>query len=320
MSDAVLVTGAAGFAGSHVLEHLAARGTERPAGRLDIVAWTRSSAPPPELAALARWQQVDLLDPDRVRAAIRELRPARVYHCAGLPHVAESWSDTARPLAANVRATHYLLDALRRADVAARVLITGSATVYAPSTAPIGEDSPVGPGSPYALSKLAQEQLGLRAGREDGVGVIVTRSFNHTGPRQRPTFLAPGIAQQIARVERGAQEPVIRVGNLATERDLLDIRDVVRAYASLMESGEPDTIYNVASGIARPVRSVLDTLLARSRVPIRIEPDPARLRPNDTPILVGDATRLRRATGWSPAISFEQMLDDLLAYWRRVEQ
>jgi GDP-4-dehydro-6-deoxy-D-mannose reductase len=310
VSGVVLVTGAAGFAGSHLIEHLT--------GDAELVGWARTP-PPADLARLARWQQVDLLDAGRVRTLVRELRPSHVYHCAGLPNVAESWSDTARPLAVNVRTTHYLLDALWRSGTRARVLITGSATVYASSSEPRREDSPIGPASPYALSKLSQEQLGLRAVREDGVEVVVTRSFNHTGARQRPTFVAPAIAQQIAHIERRAHDPVIRVGNMDARRDFLDIRDVVRAYAALMRSGESGTVYNVASGVARSVRSVLDGLVARARVPIRIDVDPARLRPNDTPLLVGDATRLQTATRWAPAISFEQMLDDLLTYWRSVE-
>jgi GDP-4-dehydro-6-deoxy-D-mannose reductase len=311
VTGVVLVTGASGFAGSHLLEHLSTR--------TEVVAWARDTPPPP-LASMARWEHVDLLDRDRVRAAARALRPSCVYHCAGRPHVAESWMNSAEPLAANVRATHYLLDALRRADARSRVLITGSATVYAASSRPLGEESPLAPASPYALSKLAQEQLGLRAIDEDGIEVIVTRSFNHTGPRQRPAFFAPSVAQQIARIERGAQEPVIRVGNTETERDFLDVRDVVRAYAALMQCGESGTIYNVASGVARPVRDVLAALVSRARVRIRIDTDPARLRPNDTPVVVGDAARLRRATGWSPVISFEQMLEDLLEYWRGVER
>jgi GDP-4-dehydro-6-deoxy-D-mannose reductase len=303
----VLVTGAAGFAGSHLLEHLA--------GSHDLIAWSRH-APPAALAGLARWQQVDLLDGRQVTAAIDEVRPAAVFHCAGLAQVAESWTDTAMPLSVNVLGTHRLFEALRLAGGACRVLVTGSAHVYAAAGVPMTEEHPLGPGSPYALSKLAQEQLALRAALEDGVDVIVTRSFNHTGPRQQPSFVAPSIARQIARIEQGAQEPAIRVGNLDAQRDLMDVRDAVRAYAALMWTGAAGTIYNVASGIARPVRTVLDALLARARTPIRVETDATRLRANDIPILVGDASRLRAATAWEPEIGFDRMIDDLLAYWR----
>lgn len=304
----VLVTGAAGFAGSHLVEHLA--------GRCDLVGWTRTD-PPGDIARLATWTRIDLLDRDRVRGEIRALRPAAVYHCAGAPHVGASWHNTAQPFAANVLTTHYLLDAIRRAGTPCRVLITGSATVYAPSAAPLGEDDPIAPTSPYALSKLAQEQLGVRGWTEDGIDVILTRPFNHTGPRQRPTFAAPGFARQIALIEQGRIDPLIRVGNLDAERDLTDVRDMVRAYALLMERGTPGTIYNVASGAARPIRAVLDALVSRSRVPVQISLDPDRLRPRDTPVIVGNAARLRAATGWAPAIPFDSTMDDLLEYWRQ---
>ena len=306
-SQTVLVTGAGGFAGSHLVEHLA--------GRCDLAGWARSD-PPAVVAGLARWTRVDLLDRERVRRAILALRPSAVYHCAGVAHVADSWQDTARPLAGNVLTTHYLLDALRRAGSPCRVVIPGSATVYASSANPLHEDSALAPASPYAVSKLAQEQLGRRAVTEDGVDVIVTRAFNHTGPRQSPAFAVSGMARQIARIERGGVEPVIRVGNLDTLRDLTDVRDTVRAYALLMERGVPGTVYNVASGVARPMRAVLDALVERSHVAVEVALDPSRLRPHDTPILLGDPTRLRTATGWAPLISFDRMLDDLLAYWR----
>lgn len=301
------MTGAAGFAGSHLLEHLA--------GHSELVGWGRS-APPPGLARLAAWARVDLLDRDGVRQAVRDLRPDAAYHCAGASHAGESWRHTAEPLAQNVLATHYLLDAIRRAGVRCRVLITGTGMVYAPSLSPLREDDPIGPSNPYALSKLAQEQLGWRGWTEDGMEVVLTRAFNHTGARQRPTFSAAGFARQIALVERGALEPVIRVGNLDAQRDFTDVRDVVRAYGLLMERGAAGTVYNVASGIARPMRAVLDGLAQRSRVRVQISTDPERLRPNDTPVLVGDASRLRAATGWTPEIPFDRMLDDLLEYWR----
>jgi GDP-4-dehydro-6-deoxy-D-mannose reductase len=303
----VVVTGAAGFAGGHLVEHLT--------GRSELLAWSRST-PPPDLARLAAWTQIDLLDRDRVRRAVRDVRPDAVYHCAGAPHVGDSWHHTSEPLAKNVLTTHYLLDAVRRASLPCRVLITGSGAVYAPSAAPLREDDPIGPASPYALSKLAQEQLGWRGWAEDGIEVVLTRAFNHTGPRQQAAFSAPGFARQIALAERGATEPRIRVGNLEAQRDFTDVRDVVRAYTLLMERGTAGTIYNVASGVARPIRAVLDGLLQRSRVRVQIAVDPGRLRPNDTPVVVGDASRLHAATGWKADLPFERTLDDLLEYWR----
>ena len=303
----VLITGAAGFAGGHLLELLSRRGP--------VTAWSRSD-PPEELASLAAWERVNLLDRAAVRAATLALAPSHVYHLAGSPHVAQSFHDITTPFASNVMGTHHLLEALGEAGHRARVLITGSASLYAPSPAPIDEDQPIAPASPYALSKLAQEQLGLRGALEDGLEVIITRSFNHTGPRQTPAFAAPSMARQVALIERGRLDPVIKVGNLDARRDFSDVRDVARAYAALMERGTPGVIYNVASGIGRTIRSLLDALVARARVDVRIEPDPERMRPHDVPVLVGNAGRLRTATGWTPQISFDQLIDDLLAYWR----
>lgn len=307
----VLITGAAGFAGSHLVEQLA--------GSCDLIAWARSE-PPAEIAHLARWTRIDLLDRDRVRQEVHAMRPAAVYHCAGASHVGASWQNTAQPLANNALATHYLLDALRRAGTEARVLVAGSATVYAPSTAPLREDDPLAPNSPYAASKLAQEQLALREAADNGLSLIVARPFNHTGPRQRPDFAAPGMARQIALIERGALEPLIKVGNLDAERDLTDVRDTVRGYMLLMERGVPGMVYNVASGIGRSIRAVLDALVRRSSVPVAVSVDSDRLRPLDTPVIIGDATRLRTATGWEPRIPFDRMIDDLLAYWRNNAQ
>jgi GDP-4-dehydro-6-deoxy-D-mannose reductase len=306
VSDIVLVTGSGGFAGSHLVEHLRAslkpRKGEGGSASHTVVGWTR--------------QTVDLLDRDRVHAAIRELRPAQIYHCAGMPHVSESWRDTTQPLEGNVLATEHLLDALRREGIRCRLLLPGSATVYAPSSEAVSETDPIAPGSPYAISKLAQEQLALRAIEEDGLDIVVTRSFNHTGPRQTPAFVAPSMARQIVLIERGQLEPAIKVGNLDAQRDITDVRDVVRAYSALMQSGTTGIVYNVASGIARSIRSILDALVSRSEVPVRIEIDQARLRPNDVPLVVGNYSRLKEATGWEPQISFDQMLDDLLSYWR----
>jgi GDP-4-dehydro-6-deoxy-D-mannose reductase len=324
VSGPILVTGAAGFAGSHLVEHLAAirradgshtHGAGGEGAGNEIVAWART-IPTGPLASSARWQQVDLLDRDAVRTKIRDLRPSAVYHCAGFPHASGGWADVTRPLVGNLMLTHYLFDALRLAGAPCRVVLPGSATVYATSDRPLREDDVLAPKHPYALSKLAQEQLGTRALAEDGLNVILTRSFNHTGPRQTAAFAAPSMARQIALIERGELEPVVRVGNLDARRDLIDVRDAVAAYSALMRAGVPGTVYNVASGVGRTIAFLLDGLIARARVPVRVEPDRARMRPDDTPVLIGDAARLHAATGWAPAITFDRMLDDLLEYWR----
>jgi GDP-4-dehydro-6-deoxy-D-mannose reductase len=287
----VLVTGAAGFAGSHLMDRLP-----------QAIGWSR--------------QDVNLLDRDAVRARILELRPAVVYHCAGAPHVAHSWANTTHPLANNVLATHYLLDALRRTGRPCRVLIPGSAYVYQASETPLTETDPVAPANPYALSKLAQEQLGMRSVEEDALDVIVTRSFNHTGPRQAAAFSAPAFARQLARIEARIDEPIIRVGNLDARREMTDVRDTVRAYELLVRYGRTATPYNVCSGVAYSMRELLEALRARVRVDVRIQVDSSRLRPSDTPMLVGNPARLRADTGWTPEIPFDSMLDDLLEFWR----
>jgi GDP-4-dehydro-6-deoxy-D-mannose reductase len=306
MSPTTLVTGAAGFAGSHLLELLKSEATP-------VVAWHRPAGRAPHIDGVA-WEAVDLLDAGAVRAAIGRLRPALVYHCAGAAHVGRSFDNTVATLAINVRATHHLLDALDRAAVPARVLIPSSATIYAPADRALVEDDPLLPSSPYGLSKLAQELLGSRT--NDGVHVGIARAFNHVGPRQDPLFAASGFARRIADIEKGKWEPEIAVGNLDARRDLMDVRDTVRAYRLILEKGQPGRPYNVCTGKAVMIRDLLDMLLARARVRVRVTVDPKRYRPNDTPLLLGDPARLQRELGWKPQIPFEQTIDDLLAYWR----
>jgi GDP-4-dehydro-6-deoxy-D-mannose reductase len=307
MSGEVLVTGAAGFAGSHLVDHLVGSGS-------DVVGWHRPGHPPAGDVRCTRWEAVDLLDAGAVAAGIARLRPAAVYHCAGAAHVGRSWDSTEPTLAANVRGTHYLLQALERAGASARVLVPSSALVYAGADEPLTEAHPLVPNSPYGLSKLAQEML---AGRSNGpLGVTIARAFNHLGPRQDPQFVASGFARRIADIERGIWEPEISVGNLEARRDLTDVRDTVRAYALILQRGTPGRPYNVCSGRAITIRHLLDLLLARARVPVSVKVDPARYRPNDTPLLVGDPKRLRDELGWSAQIALEQTLDDLLEYWR----
>ena len=301
------MTGAAGFAGGHLVDLLAGSGR-------GIVAWHRPGGHAPRPVPRTRWEAVDLLDRAQVDEAIARARPEAVYHCAGAAHVGRAWDSTESTFAVNVRGTHHLLDALERAGVDARVLVLSSALVYASADAALAETHELAPNNPYGLSKLALELL---AGRIDGsLAVTIARPFNHVGPRQDPHFALSGFARRIADIERGRWAPEISVGNLDARRDITDVRDTVRAYRSILERGEPGRPYNVCSGRALSIRELLEMLLARARVPIAIRTDPARLRPNDTPLLLGDPARLRTELGWSATIPLEQTLDDLLEYWR----
>ena len=328
-----LVTGAAGFAGSHLLDLLV---RERVGETETIVGWRRPAAPGGAEGAgragttggaggtggagraggteAVRWEAVDVLDRDAVRSAIAKLRPSAVYHCAGAAHVGRAWERTGATFAINVRGSHNLLDALSRADVQCRVLIPSSALVYQPVDRALREDDPLVPASPYGLSKLAQEMLASHAGPR--LDIMVARAFNHIGPRQSPMFAASAFAKRIADIERGRSAPTVPVGNLDARRDLTDVRDTVRAYRLVLERAHAGDVFNVCSGVAIPIRELLDKLIARARVPVRVEADPARYRPNDTPELVGDAGRIRERLGWTPGIPIDKTIDDLLEYWR----
>ena len=310
MPGSTLVTGAAGFAGSHLLDLLAGGGAE-------IVAWHRPGGSPAFRAPRTTWQAVDLLDPDRVRQVIAAVRPTAVYHCAGAPHVGRSWDATEPTFAANVRATHHLLKALHESEVTARVMLPSSALVYRPAGEPLNEDAPLLPPNPYGLSKLAMELLGRRA-TSDRLVVTIGRPFNHIGPRQDPVFAASGFAKQVAEIEAGVRENEVIVGNLDALREVTDVRDTVRAYQAILERGQPARAYNVSSGEAIAVGDILEMLRARARVPVRVRVDPDRFRPNDVPLLVGDPARLRDELGWTPAIPLSRTLDDLLDFWRSV--
>jgi len=311
VDQTILVTGAAGFAGSHLLDLLG----RQPA---PVVAWRRPEdpLPPGRTGAGPAWMILDMLDREAVVAAVADVAPAAVYHCAGAAHVGQSWDRTYDTLAVNLLATCHLLDALRLAGLRARVLIPGSALVYAMSDSAVDEGGRIAPASPYALSKLAQEMAGLRMAREEGLPVVVTRSFNHIGPRQHPSFFASSFARQIARIEAGLAPPTLKVGNLEARRDLTDVRDTVRAYRALVEGGRTGEVYNVCSGRAYRIQEILDWLLARARVPIAVSVDPALYRPNDMPVMLGSFRRLRDELGWAPEIPIEETLDDLLDYWR----
>jgi GDP-4-dehydro-6-deoxy-D-mannose reductase len=311
MPKSVLVTGAAGFAGSHLLELLATDPD------LILIAWHRPGGRSPLNIPRTTWEAVDLLDAAAVRRAIARVQPDTVYHCAGAAHVGRSWGNTVSTFATNVRCTHHLLEALRSVGRETRVFITGSAMVYRPANEPLTEDHALVPPSPYGVSKLAQELLGVRTSGGN-LSVTIGRAFNHIGARQDPSFAASGFARQIAEIEAGRREPEVVVGNLDARRDTMDVRDTVRAYRTIADRGRPGRSYNVSTGHGVAIGEILEIIRARARVPVRVRVDPSRFRPNDLPVLVGDSSRLRQELGWTPTIPLSQTLDDLLAYWRAV--
>jgi GDP-4-dehydro-6-deoxy-D-mannose reductase len=306
-----LVTGATGFAGSHLVEHLLHSRLGREPG---VAAWANPrGAPVPVRDPNIAWNAVDLLDREAVRDAIAVLQPSVVYHCAGAADVGTSWVDPVTPLRVNALGTHHLLEAVRLACPTTAVVLAGSATVYRASPEAITEESPIAPSSPYGVSKLAQEML---AGRVTSFPVLLARPFNHAGPRQSPAFVTSSFARQIAEIEAGLATSVLRVGNLDARRDITDVRDTVRAYRMLAANGRPGRPYNICSGRAYRVGDLLEILLARATAPIRVACDPARLRPSDHPVLLGDPSRVWTEVGWQATIPIEDTLKDLLDYWR----
>jgi len=293
----VLVTGSGGFVGRWLTEHLVEQG-DRVIG-LDSV----GDAP------------IDITDAAALSVAVEGAAPDAVCHLAAQASVGASWADQASTYTVNVLGVVHLLSAVAALPRRPRVLLVSSAEVYgavAPADLPIAEDRPFAPANPYAASKAAAEMAGLQAWLGGGLEVIRVRPFNHTGPGQRPDFVVPGLARQVAEAASGGAASLI-AGNLAARRDITDVRDVVRAYRALLVDGEPGQVYNVCRGESVAIQWVAERLLALAGLGLPIEVDPARFRPVDVPDLRGDPGRLQRATGWAPEIPLERTLADVLA-------
>jgi GDP-4-dehydro-6-deoxy-D-mannose reductase len=250
---------------------------------------------------------------------VEEIKPDYIFHLAAQSFVPSSFVDPWDTLENNIRSELNLLEAVRQSGREVWFLIVGSNEEYGapePDELPQTELNPLRPNNPYAVSKVGQDFLGLQYHLAYGIAVVRVRPFNHTGPGQSPRFVVPAFASQIAHIEVGLQEPVMRVGNLATSRDFVDVRDIVRAYHLAVTEGEPGEVYNLASGQPQSIQSILETLLGYSETDIRVERDPEQYRPVDVPVVYGSAEKFYRRTGWVPRIPFEQTLQDTLVYWR----
>jgi len=310
-----LVTGITGFAGSHLADYLLSQGVEV----WGTIRWRSLSANLAHLTGKLHLVECDLRDSTSVGSLLEQVRPDRIFHLAAQTFVPTSFHAPAETFIANTVSQINLLEAVLRVCPEARTLVSGSSEEYGrvlPEELPVKETNPLRPLSPYAVSKAAQDLLAYQYHQSHGLYIVRTRAFNHEGPRRAEVFALSSFAKQIAEMESGLREPVLLVGNLDSKRDFLDVRDVVRGYWLALELGEPGEVFNIASGHMWRIGDALDHLLALSKVRVEVRQDPARLRPSDVLLMLGDATNFRARTGWTPEIPFEQTLRDLLDDWR----
>lgn len=298
----VLITGAAGFAGGHLSRHLAGAGHE-------VIGVGRT----PESPVDFEYVTLDLQDPQAVGDTVKRVAPDWIAHLAADASVGQSWKDPAGTMRNNFESTLSVLEAAGDASV----LVAGSGEIYGPpQQLPVDETHELRPQNPYAVSKAAVDILGGFYADAHDRRILRTRAFNHFGPGQTDLYVVAAFARQIAEAEQGAQtEAVVRTGNLDARRDFTDVRDVVRAYTLLLESGEPGA-YNICSGVSRSAADILAALAQKSTLDVKHETDPARLRKNEVMEIRGSHDKLTNATGWQPEIPFEQTIADTLEWWR----
>lgn len=291
----ILITGITGFAGTHLAAFARAQGAE--------------------VAGLSRSTGVDLGNVAALRRTIGYVGPDIIFHLAAMT----SGSDEEQLRRSNVEGTRNLLEAAAALEKKPRVVVASSSAIYGSGPAegaPIAEDAPLAPLGPYAAAKAEQDALAETLGAELGVPVIRARAFNQTGPGERDAFVASSIARQIAEIEAGLREPRIAIGRTDTLRDFSDVRDIVRGYWLAALNGAPGEAYNLCLGRAVSIQTILDTLLSLTDAEIAVEQDPARMRPSDVPVQVGDPSKAKRDLGWEAAIPLETTLADLLQHWR----
>lgn len=309
-----LITGATGFVGTHLRRYLLAQtdwsliGTAFP-----------ELSPTPDDESRDRLMALDLTDAEATKAAMDAVRPDLVIHLAAQSHVPTAYRDPWSTLRNNILGQLNLLEAFVATDQRPRILVIGSGDEYGRVSAqalPLTEGHPLQPENPYSVSKVAQDVMGYQYYVSYGLPIVRVRPFNHVGPGQSDRFVLPAFASQIARIEAWKHPPVINVGNLTPARDFTDVRDVVEAYRLALLHGTPGEVYNVASGQAVTIQSLLDHLIARSALQIEVRVDEAKYRPADIPIICGSSTKLQQDTGWIPRIPLTQTIEDVLNEWR----
>lgn len=262
---------------------------------------------------------LDVLNPGEIEQCLAQVDPEYVFYLAAQSSISRSWKNPVLTVEVNVQGSLNFLNGMRSMRKPPRALMVGSGEEYgllAPDKMPISEEEMLNPQNIYAATKTCQNMMSTVYHSAYGLPLIMVRAFNHMGPGQSEIFVVSDFCHQAVRIEMGLQEPVIQVGNLKAKRDFTDVRDVVRAYTSLIQFGRPGETYNVGSGRAVSIQSILDTVVARSKSDIEIQVDPRKLRPIEAPVIEADITKLYETTGWQPEISLESTIDGMLDYWR----
>jgi GDP-4-dehydro-6-deoxy-D-mannose reductase len=312
----VFITGITGPVGSALADYLLTLDDVEVHG---FKRWRSDVRPIEHLADRLFLHEGDIEDPFSVDRALARAAPDRIYHLAAQSYPSESWDAPATTFRVNVEGTLNVLEAVRRHAPETRVHIAGTSAQYGwvdPEETPITESHPMRPASPYGVSKVAAELAGLQYHDSYGLHVVVTRSFNHVGPHQGDRCSIQTFCRQMAAAEAGLQDPVIRVGNVETRRDFSHTRDVAKALWLLLERGTPGEVYNLCYGEATRIGDIVDLVRRKGAVQTEVLVEQSRLRPSDEPILFGDNSRLRDATGWAPRIAIEQIVEEILDYWR----
>jgi GDP-4-dehydro-6-deoxy-D-mannose reductase len=305
-----LITGVGGFVGRHLLQHLQREGD-------DVFGLARAT----DVQGLdaRRIVKIDLFDRGDVARAVRQTQPEAVYHLAAQSSPAESLTDPWTTICNNLACQFNLLEGLLSAGLRPRVLVVGSSDEYGrvlPADVPTHEDVPLRPTTPYAVSKVGQDMMGFQYFAQHSLPVVRVRPFNHTGPGHDARFVIPSFARQLAEIESGLREPVLRVGNLEVSRDFTDVRDMVRAYRLALTLGTPGDVYNLGSGRSTRIADMVGELVALCRVHAETRVDPALLRPSDIPRQQADIRKFTALTGWQPNIPWHTTLRDTFEYWR----
>jgi GDP-4-dehydro-6-deoxy-D-mannose reductase len=313
----VLITGITGFAGSHLADYILANHPDVKV--YGLVRWRSRMENILHIQDKIALFEADLKDIVSLKKCLEKIKPDRIFHLAAQSFVPTSWLCPAETFAINAIGEINLFEAVLGLKLTPKIQVAGSSEEYGLVNAdeiPMKETNPLRPLSPYAVSKVAQDLLAFQYFRSYGLRTVRTRGFNHTGPRRGEVFICSNFAKQIAEIEKKKKEPVIYVGNLEARRDFTDVRDIVRGYWLCLDKGKEGEVYNVGTGKTYSMREILDMLLSLSKIKVKVEVDPQRLRPSDVPILLSDCTKLKELTGWQPKIPIRQSLEDLLSGWR----